>query len=141
MSDEDLSPEEVEALSQAMGGVSEQTVATEISRAQFMQLEDSAQIAGLPSSSIERIFDIKVEVEAILGRKKVSLEEVLKLGEGSVVELNKLAGEPVELLANGKTVALAEVVVIEDRFGIKIIEIVGAKEKLEVLQKGDDDLD
>jgi flagellar motor switch protein FliN/FliY len=101
--------------------------AQSISHAQFMQLEEPERAEDSPVKPIERMFDVKVNVEVILGTTRMSLEEILKLEEGSVIELAKLAGEPVDILANGRLIARAEVVVIDDNFGVKIIEITGMR--------------
>lgn len=151
---DDLTNEEVEAVTKAMEDApdaepsSSTATATanpksrepsdqpSIAKAQFMQLEELAEVAELPPKEIARMHDIRVHVEVILGKTKLPLEQVLKLHPGSVVELHKLAGEPVDLVANGKLIARAEVVVIEDNFGVKILDIAGTKQKLQVAQKG-----
>lgn len=152
---DDLSPEEMERLTEAMDGSSEAPAAptatateaapppatepspvatSNISRAQFMQLEEAVQAAGLPPQDLDRMSDVQVRVEVVLGSTRMALEEILKLNSGSVVELNKLAGEPVEIHVNSRLIARAEVVVIEDSFGVKILEIVGTKQKLSAIQ-------
>ena len=108
--------------------------APQISKAQFMQLEEAANAASLPSNDLERMLDLKVSVEVKLGSTRMPIEDILKLGSGSVIELDKLAGEPVDITANGKLIARAEVVVIEDNFGVKILEIVGNKQKLGIMK-------
>ncbi|MFN4245509.1 MAG: flagellar motor switch protein FliN [Brevinematia bacterium] len=74
--------------------------------------------------SLTLILDVPVQITVELGRTKMLVKEVLQLGEGSVVELDKLAGEPVDVLVNGKLIAKGEVVVIEENFGVRITEIV-----------------
>ena len=64
-----------------------------------------------------------MEVTVELGRTKRSIKEILELGPGSIIELNKLSGEPIDILVNGKTVAKGEVVVIEENFSIRVTEI------------------
>ncbi len=134
--DKDLTPEEVEALSKAMGpsGSVKDIAAPRITRAQFLPLEELSDAADLPKKDLERVYDVKVRVEAILGKSKMPLDKVLSLHPGSVVELDKLAGEPVDLYANGKLIARAEIVVIEENFGVKVLEIVGNDQKLKALQ-------
>jgi flagellar motor switch protein FliN len=75
-------------------------------------------------SEISMIRDIPLELSVELGRAKKTIKEILEFGLGTVVELNKLAGEPVDLLANKKLIARGEVVVIEDNFAIRITEII-----------------
>ncbi|MCX8028488.1 MAG: flagellar motor switch protein FliN [Brevinematales bacterium] len=74
--------------------------------------------------SLALILDVPVQITVELGRTKMLVKEVLQLGEGSVVELDKLAGEPVDIMVNGKLIAKGEVVVIEENFGVRITEIV-----------------
>jgi flagellar motor switch protein FliN/FliY len=108
--------------------------APSVSRAQFMQLETTiSEELSIPPEAIQRMYDIKVNLEVVLGSSKMTLNEVLKLNPGGVVELNKLAGEPVDIIANNKLIARAEIVVIEDNFGVKILEIVGNAQKLQVV--------
>jgi flagellar motor switch protein FliN/FliY len=101
-----------------------------ISRAQFMQLEEVASATNISPESLEKMKDLKVNVQVVLGNSRMTLENILKLQTGSVVELNKLAGEPVDIMANDKLVARAEVVVVDGNFGVKVIEIAGMQQKL-----------
>ena len=115
-------------------GSAKDIAAPRITRAQFLPLEELSDAADLPKKDLERVYDVKVRVEAILGKSKMPLDKVLSLHPGSVVELDKLAGEPVDLYANGKLIARAEIVVIEENFGVKVLEIVGNDQKLKALQ-------
>lgn len=76
--------------------------------------------------NIDLIMDVPLEVTVELGRTKKSISEILDFGPGKIIELNKLAGEPVDVLVNGKFVAKGEVVVIEESFGVRITEIINA---------------
>jgi flagellar motor switch protein FliN len=67
-----------------------------------------------------------------LGRTTMNIKEILELGRGTVLELDRLAGEPVDLFANGKLIARGEVVVIEDNFGLRVTNIVSLQERLKV---------
>lgn len=78
---------------------------------------------GTPASDIDLIKDIPLELTVELGRSKKSISDILEFGLGTVVELNRLAGEPVDLMANGKLIAKGEVVVIDENFAIRITEI------------------
>jgi len=110
--------------------VPEAAPASGISRAQFVQLESLAQTVDVPPANLEKMHDLQVSVQVVLGRSKLTVQEVLKLHQGSLVELDRLAGEPVDVCANGRIVARAEVVVIDDSFGVKIVEIEGMRHKL-----------
>ncbi len=85
---------------------------------------------------IDLIMDIPLEVTVELGRIRMLIKDVLDLASGSIVELDRVAGEPVDLLVNGRLVAKGEVVVIEDNFGIRITEIVSPAERVVGLGKG-----
>lgn len=88
------------------------------------EFEPLQEITPEAEGSIALILDVPVQVTVELGRTKMLVKEILQLGEGSVVELDKLAGEPVDVLVNGKLIAKGEVVVIEENFGVRITEIV-----------------
>jgi flagellar motor switch protein FliN/FliY len=90
---------------------------------QFSALKPSSEGPALPGN-VKIIMDIPMEVTVELGRKKMTVREVLDLGVGSIVELDRVAGESVDILANGKLVARGGVVVIDDTFGVRITEIV-----------------
>lgn len=96
--------------------------------AEFAQL-GAADYAGAPGN-IDLIVDIPVRVTVELGRTRKTIGEVLALGPGSVVELNKMAGEPVDVLVNGKLIARGEVVVIDESFGIRVTEVVSKAERI-----------
>ncbi|MBI1756827.1 MAG: flagellar motor switch protein FliN [Fimbriimonas ginsengisoli] len=105
--------------------------------APFQQIEGglSTQGAGRSSlgegeGSIELILDIPLEISVELGRVKMLVKEVIELSTGSIVEIDKAAGEPVDVMVNGRLVARGEVVVIEDNFGVRITEILNPHERL-----------
>jgi len=76
--------------------------------------------------NIDLIMDVPLEVTVELGRTKKSISDILDFGPGKIIELNKIAGEPIDVLVNGKYVAKGEVVVIEESFGVRITEIVNS---------------
>ncbi len=82
--------------------------------------------AGDPSQppELERLYDVPVELAVEIGRTQMTIRETLALGPGSIVSLNRLAGEPVDLLVNGKPIARGEVVVIDEEFGLRVTEVV-----------------
>lgn len=83
---------------------------------------------------IDFLLDIPVKVVVELGKARVQLGELLRMGTGAVLELEKSAEEPLEVHVNGKLIGRGEVVVLNDRFGIKLTEIASAKERVEVLK-------
>ena len=85
---------------------------------------DNKNSNGMPSNNIGLLMDVTINVTVELGRARLSIREILSLGEGSIIELQKLAGEPVDLLVNGKLIAKGEVVVIDECFGVRVTDIV-----------------
>ena len=154
MADEVLSQEEIEALvaqgagsqpesneSEAEGTSGESTESgagrvrmTEaggdsvIRPMEFNCVHGSAAAAAV--SGVDLIFDVQLQVNVEPGRTTMLVKDVLALGAGSVVELDKHAGEPVEVVVNNKVVARGEVVVIDENFGVRITEIVSADERM-----------
>lgn len=83
---------------------------------------------------IDFLLDIPVEIAVQLGRTRMLIRELLQLGQGSVVELEKLAGEPMEILANNRLVARGEVVVVNEKFGVRLTDIISPTERLTQLK-------
>jgi len=94
---------------------------------QFAPLAPGAAPAA--QSGLDLILDVPLKVTVELGRTRMQIRDVLELGKGSVVELDKLAGEPVDLLVNGKLIARGEVVVIDENFGVRVTDIVSPAER------------
>lgn len=76
---------------------------------------------------LTRLHDVAVELAVEVGRTRMTIREALALGPGSIVTLNRLAGEPVDLLVNGKPIARGEVVVIDEEFGLRVTEVLAPK--------------
>ena len=91
-------------------------------------------INKLKVQNLDFILDIPLKVTVELGRTTVIIKDLLQLGQGSVLELDKLAGEPLEILVNGKLVAKGEVVVINEKFGIRLTDIISPLERIETLR-------
>ncbi|MCL1940238.1 MAG: flagellar motor switch protein FliN [Desulfovibrionaceae bacterium] len=103
--------------------------------ADFRDLTDEAKAPRQETGSreLDFILDIPLDVSAELGRTRLLINELLQLGQGSVVELNKLAGEPLEVYVNGKMVARGEAVVINEKFGIRLTDIISPMERVKQL--------
>ncbi|MEO1232195.1 MAG: flagellar motor switch protein FliN [Myxococcota bacterium] len=86
--------------------------------------------------NLDRILDIPLVVSVELGRTNILIGDLLQLAQGSIVELTKLAGEPLDVLVHGKLVARGEAVVINDQFGVRLTDIVSQTERLESLKGG-----
>ncbi|MDO8262402.1 MAG: flagellar motor switch protein FliN [Gallionella sp.] len=89
-----------------------------------------------PINDINMVLDIPVQLSVELGRTKVPIKHILQLGQGSVVELDALAGEPMDVLVNGYLIAQGEVVVVNDKFGIRLTDVVTPSERLRRVSKG-----
>jgi flagellar motor switch protein FliN/FliY len=87
------------------------------------------------SQDINMVLDIPVQLSVELGRTKVPIKHILQLGQGSVVELDALAGEPMDVLVNGYLIAQGEVVVVNDKFGIRLTDVVTPSERLRRISK------
>jgi flagellar motor switch protein FliN len=95
------------------------------------------KMAGIPDTShrnLTLIMDIPLRVAVELGRTKMVVNDLLNLGQGSVIELNKLAGEPMEVLVNDKLVARGEAVVVNEKFGVRLTDIISPSERVEQLK-------
>jgi flagellar motor switch protein FliN/FliY len=121
---EEAAPEEAEPLGE------KKEVAVE--KAVFQPFEEGAEIGE--SAQIGLLLDVPLTVSVELGRKRLSIKEILDMIPGSLLELDKLAGEPVDLMVNGKLFAHGEVVVIDENFGVRISSIVSPKERLDRLK-------
>ena len=100
---------------------------------QFASFEDLDQVQGPQNQNLNILLDVKLQLTVELGRTELPIKKVLELTKGSIVTLNKAAGEPVELYANGKLIAYGEVVVIEDNFGLRITHITDPARRLNSL--------
>ncbi len=100
-------------------------------------LSEGARPPGdLPAADINMVLDIPVQLSVELGRTKVPIKHILQLGQGSVVELDALAGEPMDVLVNGYLIAQGEVVVVNDKFGIRLTDVVTPSERLRRVSRG-----
>ncbi|MBU8934918.1 MAG: flagellar motor switch protein FliN [candidate division Zixibacteria bacterium] len=105
--------------------------AADVSKAEFQHLSEPA--AKPEPRNIDLLMDVNLPVSIELGHTKMSISDILSLGPGSIVELNKLAGEPVDVLVNYKIVAKGEVVVIDENFGVRITQLMTPEERLKLL--------
>lgn len=96
---------------------------------------DVGDVGGVAQvQSLDFILDIPLKVTVELGRSKMAIRDVLQLAQGSVIELSKFAGEPLEVLVNDKLVARGEVVVVNEKFGIRLTDIISPVERIEQLK-------
>jgi flagellar motor switch protein FliN/FliY len=93
----------------------------------FVPFDPEANTSSAGGLTMESLSDIEIDVTLELGRAEVTIEELMQLREGSVVPLDKAAGDPIDILANGRLVARGEVIVIDDMFGVRICEVISQR--------------
>ena len=93
--------------------------------------ENNEARGGVDRKNLEFILDIPLQLTVELGRTKLLVKDVLQLNQGSVVELTKLAGEPLDVFVNSKLVARGEAVVVNDKFGVRLVDVVSPNERVE----------
>lgn len=89
---------------------------------------------GVMSRDLDFLLDIPLEITVELGRTRMLIKDLLQLSQGSVIELDKLAGEPMEVLINNKLVARGEVVVVNEKFGVRLTDIISPAERIRQLR-------
>jgi flagellar motor switch protein FliN/FliY len=94
----------------------------------------TAEMTAGETANLEAILDIPVTLSVEIGKTKISIRNLLQLNQGSVVELDRLAGEPLDVLVNGMLVAHGEVVVVNEKYGIRLTDVVSAHERVKKLQ-------
>ena len=100
------------------------------------EVAEAAQQAAAPSSgpaTLGFIMDVTLQITVEVGRAKMTIQDLLQLGQGSVVELEKLAGEPLDVYINGKQVARGEAVIVNEKFGVRLTEIISTEARVEAL--------
>jgi flagellar motor switch protein FliN/FliY len=100
----------------------------------FQPLQNTAAAAS-GAVDIERILDVPVQLMAEIGRTRITIKNLLQLSQGSVVELDGLAGQPLDVLINGYLIAQGEVVVVNDKYGIRLTDIVTPSERMQKLSR------
>ncbi|HJV61510.1 MAG TPA: flagellar motor switch protein FliN [Albitalea sp.] len=111
-----------------------QTQAEQVAPASFQNFTPTSSTAA--GNDINMILDIPVQLTVELGRTRIPIKHILQLAQGSVVELEALAGEPMDVLVNGYLIAQGEVVVVNDKFGIRLTDIVTPSERMRRLSRG-----
>ena len=105
-----------------------------VAREQFNDLGPNAGGGGGQEMNLNLILDVAVTLALEVGRAKMSVRDLLQLAPGAIVELDRLAGEPLDVLVNGVRIARGEVVVVDDKFGIRLTDVVSATERMEHAQ-------
>ncbi len=131
MEEFDVEKEMMEALAQEAAGKTESPVAAPI----VAPVPPPIQEVTIPQdSNLDRILDIPLLLSAQLGSTRMLIKDLLQLGPGSIVELDKLAGEPLEILVNDRLVARGEVVMVNEKFGIRLTDVISATERVNKLR-------
>jgi len=99
----------------------------------FQELEDDANSSNDEDINLDVILDVPVTISMEIGRTQINIRNLLQLNQGSVVELDRLAGEPMDVLVNGTLVAHGEVVVVNDKFGIRLTDVISPAERVKRL--------
>ena len=107
---------------------------TETVPAEFGELPEAA-LQGNGQLNLDLIMDVRLKLTLEVGRTKISVRNLLGLTQGSVVELDKLAGEPLDVLVNGTLVAHGEVVMVNEKFGIRLLDVVSPEKRVESLRE------
>ena len=128
------SPEQTEAQADAANNAEDIELYPDAAEAQRPEFEELSDQSSEDRGSMDLLLDIELLLTVELGRTTVTLRDVLELTPGSVVELQRMAGEPVSVFVNKKLIARGEVVVIDEKFGIRITEIVRPSERIEKIQ-------
>lgn len=103
-------------------------------RAEFQDLANEAGAVGANESNLNVILDIPVTLSMEVGRTEVPIQDLLALNRGSVVELDRIAGEPMDVLINGTLIAHGEVVIINEKFGIRLTDVISPAERVRKLR-------
>jgi flagellar motor switch protein FliN/FliY len=126
--DQDTMDEWAAALAEADGGEAEVAELEELSEA------PKADLTTEEKRKLDTILDIPVTISMEVGRSKISIRNLLQLNQGSVVELDRVAGEPLDVLVNGTLIAHGEVVVVNDKFGIRLTDVISQIERIKKLR-------
>lgn len=108
-------------------------VITDAQPAPMRNLDADVAAANLPPGSLDNILEIPVMLTVEIGSTKVAIRNLLQLNQGSVVELDRLAGEPLDVLVNGTLIAHGEVVVVNEKFGIRMTDVISPSERIKKL--------
>ncbi|HYP83207.1 flagellar motor switch protein FliN [Variovorax sp.] len=102
----------------------------------FQQIQETAsEAAGVSPADIARVMEVPVQLTAEIGRTRITIKNLLQLSQGSVVELDGLAGQPLDVLINGYLIAQGEVVVVNDKYGIRLTDIITPSERMQKLAR------
>ena len=123
------------AVDEGVGGLDEQLTARGAQHGGVVADADHhVSAAGRQAADLEQILDIPITLSVEIGKSRLSIRNLLQLNQGSVVELDRMAGEPLDVMINGTLVAHGEIVVINEKFGIRLTDVVSAQERVKKLR-------
>lgn len=140
MSDEQSEIDDVwgEAMAEQVSKDGIEAESSEANAAKPVELDDfndgSKPLSGDERRKLDAILDIPVTISMEVGRTQISIRNLLQLNQGSVVELDRLAGEPLDVMVNGTLIAHGEVVVVNDKFGIRLTDVISQTERIKKLK-------
>ncbi|HHH38897.1 MAG TPA: flagellar motor switch protein FliN [Sedimenticola sp.] len=102
--------------------------------ARFEELQEETHDPDVGEVNLQAILDVPVTISMEIGRTKINIKNLLQLNQGSVVELDRLAGEPMDVLVNGTLIAQGEVVVVNDKFGIRLTDVISPADRVKRLR-------
>ncbi|ALP43280.1 flagellar motor switch protein FliN [Aeromonas schubertii] len=129
--------EEQDLMADAWAAALEEQVASEtaeVKPAPLEELQEEPPISAEERRKLDTILDIPVTISMEVGRSQISIRNLLQLNQGSVVELDRVAGEPLDVLVNGTLIAHGEVVVVNDKFGIRLTDVISQIERIKKLK-------
>jgi flagellar motor switch protein FliN/FliY len=116
------------------GSKSEDPLGMDAEVAQLEEFDEDREITSKEKRKLDTILDIPVTIAMEVGRSNISIRNLLQLNQGSVVELDRVAGEPLDVLVNGTLIAHGEVVVVNDKFGIRLTDVISQLERIKKLR-------
>jgi flagellar motor switch protein FliN/FliY len=135
MSEEDsVDMDTFDAEKEMMEALAQEAATKSANEAKPQDLPAIAEQKSQQETNLDRILDIPLVLSAQLGNTKMLIKDLLQLGQGSIVELDKLAGEPLEVLVNDRLVARGEVVMVNEKFGIRLTDVISPSERLNKLR-------
>jgi flagellar motor switch protein FliN/FliY len=130
--DSDVMDEWAAAMAEA--GVEEEQPKADVRKAPLKDLHDEHRPPPSDEVNLDVILDVPVTISLEIGRTKISIRNLLQLNQGSVVELDRLAGEPLDVMVNGTLIAHGEVVVVNEKYGIRLTDVISPVERVKKLK-------
>ncbi len=134
MSEEDGLDDWAAAMAEQADSEAEDGTEDGVQTAELDEFTDDAPISAEEKRKLDTILDIPVTISMEVGRSQISIRNLLQLNQGSVVELDRVAGEPLDVLVNGTLIAHGEVVVVNDKFGIRLTDVISQIERIKKLR-------